>query len=68
VYRSHPTTYLVDHLVACDDLIPDGVILGKPDNFRNVAKLLDVPVLGELPLAEGVSTVSIFSCWAALEP
>ena len=47
---------MVDHLIACDDLIPDDFILSKPDNFRNVPKLLDVPVLGELPLVEGVST------------
>ena len=31
---------------------------GKPDNFRNVASLLTVPVLGELPLVEGVSAAS----------
>lgn len=47
---------MVDHLVACDGLIPDSLISGKPDNFRNVAKRLEVPILGELPLVEGVST------------
>jgi len=31
-------------------------LFGKPDNFRNVAKRLEVPILGELPLVEGVST------------
>ena len=46
----------MDHLVPCDDLIPDSLISGKPDNFRNVAKRLEVPILGELPLVEGVST------------
>ena len=29
---------------------------GKPDSFRKVAQRLDVPVLGELPLVQGVST------------
>ena len=29
--------------------------LGKPDNFRSVAQRLDIPVLGELPLVQGVS-------------
>lgn len=29
---------------------------GKPDNFHDVARKLDTPVLGELPLVEGVST------------
>lgn len=28
---------------------------GKPDGFRNVAGRLGLPILGELPLAEGVS-------------
>ncbi|KAF8875028.1 P-loop containing nucleoside triphosphate hydrolase protein [Gymnopilus junonius] len=31
-------------------------LFGKPDNFNNVAQKLDVPVLGELPLVEGVSS------------
>ena len=30
--------------------------LGKPDSFRRVAQRLDVPVLGELPLVQSVST------------
>lgn len=46
----------MDHIVPCDDLISDSLISGKPDNFRNVAKRLEVPILGELPLVEGVST------------
>ena len=29
--------------------------LGKPDSFRSVAQRLDVPILGELPLVQGVS-------------
>ena len=29
--------------------------IGKPDNFRSVAQRLDIPVLGELPLVQGVS-------------
>ena len=29
--------------------------LGKPDNFRSVAQRLNIPVLGELPLVQGVS-------------
>lgn len=33
-------------------------LTGKPDNFRNVASWLAVPVLGELPLVEGVSASS----------
>ncbi|KAF8173048.1 P-loop containing nucleoside triphosphate hydrolase protein [Pholiota molesta] len=31
-------------------------LFGKPDGFRNVANRLGLPILGELPLAEGVST------------
>lgn len=31
------------------------ILLGKPDRFRSVAQRLDVPVLGELPLVQGVS-------------
>ncbi|PPQ90159.1 hypothetical protein CVT25_012470 [Psilocybe cyanescens] len=31
-------------------------LFGKPDNFHDVARKLDTPVLGELPLVEGVST------------
>jgi len=30
-------------------------LFGKPDNFRSVAQRLDIPVLGELPLVQGVS-------------
>jgi ATP-binding protein involved in chromosome partitioning len=30
-------------------------LFGKPDNFRRVAQRLDIPVLGELPLVQGVS-------------
>ena len=33
-------------------------LIGKPDSFRSVAQRLDVPVLGELPLVQGVSTSS----------
>lgn len=32
------------------------VFLGEPDNFRRIAEQLDVPVLGELPLVQGVSS------------
>ena len=31
------------------------ILLGKPDSFRSVAERLDIPVLGELPLVQGVS-------------
>jgi len=31
-------------------------LFGKPDNFKSVAQRLGVPVLGELPLVQGVST------------
>ncbi|KAF9478340.1 P-loop containing nucleoside triphosphate hydrolase protein [Pholiota conissans] len=31
-------------------------LFGKPDNFRTVSDRLGLPILGELPLAEGVST------------
>ena len=31
------------------------ILLGKPDNFRSVAQRLNIPVLGELPLVQGVS-------------
>ena len=31
------------------------LFIGKPDNFRSVAQRLDIPVLGELPLVQGVS-------------
>ncbi|KAF9541429.1 P-loop containing nucleoside triphosphate hydrolase protein [Agrocybe pediades] len=30
-------------------------LFGKPDNFHKVAQRLEIPVLGELPLVEGVS-------------
>lgn len=31
---------------------------GKPDSFRRVASNLGIPILGELPLVEGVSSTS----------
>lgn len=31
---------------------------GKPDTFRSVASRLALPILGELPLVEGVSAAS----------
>ena len=34
------------------------IFLGKPLNFQSVAQRLGVPVLGELPLVQGVSTSS----------
>ncbi|KDR73139.1 hypothetical protein GALMADRAFT_72776 [Galerina marginata CBS 339.88] len=33
-------------------------LFGKPDSFHKIAQRLDVPVLGELPLIEGVSASS----------
>ena len=43
------------HFVAVTRLT---LLTGKPDNFRSVASWLTVPILGELPLVEGVSAAS----------
>ena len=45
-------------LIPITQSYPLTFLTGKPNNFRSVASSLGIPVLGEIPLVEGVSAAS----------